>query len=538
MNVQTKDSFASLLELAANNDIEGFKKYIDQEPSRIDEIGLWYGREKSSNKMVLHHRTPLMVASTYGSIDVLKLLVSSPEVDPNQSCGIDKSTALHCAASSGSINAVDIIKLLLASGADPNIPNADGLCPIHVIVVSPKLQSIKYSLQMMLEMDSSNSSSPPISEKKEYPFDPSLPDINNGIFSTDEFRMYSFKVRPCSRAYSHDWTECPFVHPGENARRRDPRKFHYSCVPCPDFRKGACRRGDLCEYAHGVFECWLHPAQYRTRLCKDGTNCNRRVCFFAHKQDELRNLSPSSNSISNTGWPSQQNIPALQLPVSNFLRSSPRARDFPMEDLSLFPDIRNEISLMSPQPSMNRFCRSKTPTPLNLEDIYSAESSSPRYLQSMVSPIKTNFSPRNFDQSLMQANFGVEPVSARVSMLAREKQNQQFRSHSSRDLFSNGPMEWGSPNGPPEWQVPGDEFGKLKRSSSFELLNNEEEPDLSWVQSLVKESPQDIKDKYAPGVADVAVTGTYSGGGANEQVDQSVLGAWLEKMQIDRLMAK
>ena len=60
--------------------------------------------------------------------------------------------------------------------------------------------------------------------------------------------MYSFKVKPCSRAYSHDWTECPFVHPGENARRRDPRRYSYSCVPCPEFRKGgACRKGDNCE---------------------------------------------------------------------------------------------------------------------------------------------------------------------------------------------------------------------------------------------------------------------------------------------------
>eukprot|EP00850_Spirogloea_muscicola_P013716 SM000094S24733 [mRNA] locus=s94:400669:404281:- [translate_table: standard] len=117
-----------------------------------------------------------------------------------------------------------------------------------------------------------------------------LPDMRNSAYSTDEFRMFSFKVRPCSRAYSHDWTECPFVHPGENARRRDPRRFQYSCVPCPDFRKGACRRGDACEYAHGVFECWLHPMQYRTRLCKDGTGCARRVCFFAHTSDELRPL--------------------------------------------------------------------------------------------------------------------------------------------------------------------------------------------------------------------------------------------------------
>ncbi|KAA8544596.1 hypothetical protein F0562_022608 [Nyssa sinensis] len=84
--------------------------------------------------------------------------------------------------------------------------------------------------------------------------------------------MSSFKVRPCSRAYSHDWTECPFVHPRENARSRDPRKYHYSCVPCPNLRKGAYRRRDMCEYAHGAFECWLHQAQYRTRHCKDGTS--------------------------------------------------------------------------------------------------------------------------------------------------------------------------------------------------------------------------------------------------------------------------
>eukprot|EP00249_Psilotum_nudum_P025073 c29366_g4_i1 orf=1091-2398(-) len=85
-------------------------------------------------------------------------------------------------------------------------------------------------------------------------------------------------------------TECPFAHPGEKARRRDPKRFHYSGTACPDFRKGSCRRGDTCEFAHGVFECWLHPARYRTQPCKDGTNCRRRVCFFAHTPEQLRLL--------------------------------------------------------------------------------------------------------------------------------------------------------------------------------------------------------------------------------------------------------
>lgn len=112
--------------------------------------------------------------------------------------------------------------------------------------------------------------------------------------SCDHFRMFEFKVRKCTRGRSHDWTECPFAHPGEKARRRDPRKYHYSGTACPEFRKGGCRRGDACEYAHGVFECWLHPARYRTQPCKDGMSCRRRVCFFAHSPDQLRVLSPRS----------------------------------------------------------------------------------------------------------------------------------------------------------------------------------------------------------------------------------------------------
>ncbi|KAM0029332.1 putative transcription factor C3H family [Helianthus debilis subsp. tardiflorus] len=109
-------------------------------------------------------------------------------------------------------------------------------------------------------------------------------------FTCDHFRMYEFKIRRCARARSHDWTECPYAHPGEKARRRDPRKFHYSGNPCPEFRKGMCCKGDTCEFAHGVFECWLHPSRYRTQPCKDGVLCRRRICFFAHTPEQLRVL--------------------------------------------------------------------------------------------------------------------------------------------------------------------------------------------------------------------------------------------------------
>ncbi|KAI3505808.1 hypothetical protein L1887_28093 [Cichorium endivia] len=123
-------------------------------------------------------------------------------------------------------------------------------------------------------------------------------DVPLDAFSCDHFRMYEFKVRRCARGRSHDWTECPYAHPGEKARRRDPRKYHYSGNPCPEFRKGTCQRGDTCEFAHGVFECWLHPSRYRTQPCKDGVQCRRRICFFAHTPDQLRVLPVSPNGSS------------------------------------------------------------------------------------------------------------------------------------------------------------------------------------------------------------------------------------------------
>ncbi|KAK8937651.1 Zinc finger CCCH domain-containing protein 24 [Platanthera guangdongensis] len=468
LTVEIEDTLASLLELASNNDVSGFKKSLERDVSAIDEVGDWYGRKK-----VMEQRTPLMVAATYGSLDVLRLILAISSTDVNRSCGTDRITALHCAASGGSLNAVEAVKILLSAGADPNCVDANGHRPADVIVVPRRLSDAKATLEDLLgnsvtvihqhglristnkfnsssaeEEGSPDSASSPMTkkfqeqaampEKKEYPIDPSLPDIKNSIYATDEFRMFSFKVRPCSRAYSHDWTECPFVHPGENARRRDPRKYHYSCVPCPEFRKGACRRADMCEYAHGVFECWLHPAQYRTRLCKDGTNCSRRVCFFAHTNEELRPLyvstgsavpsprpsvsasamemaamgimpgSPSSISAlmscfttpmstpsigishSAINW-AQPNSPSLHIPgnntLSSRLRSSLSARDIPFDNhltRDFIPDFESQqlmndcLSRMGSSAG-NREARSMMLNS-NLDNLLSAEVSlSPRY---------------------------------------------------------------------------------------------------------------------------------------------------------------
>uniref|UniRef100_A0A2P2MJZ4 Nucleic acid binding protein n=1 Tax=Rhizophora mucronata TaxID=61149 RepID=A0A2P2MJZ4_RHIMU len=313
-------------------------------------------------------------------------------------------------------------------------------------------------------------------------------------------------------------------------------------------------------------------------------------------------MSPSANAMphSSVAW-AQQNVPALHLSggsnlQSSRLRSSLNARDIPTEDYNLLPDLDlqqqqllNELSCIS-QPSLNnnslnRSGRLKALTPSNLDDRFSAESLSPRYTdqapasavfspthksavinqfqqqQSLLSPINTSFCPKNVDHPLLQASFAsgrmsprnvepISPMSPRMSMLAqREKQHQQLRSLSSRELGSNSAAmvgspfnswsKWGSSNGKLDWTVSAEELGKLRRSNSFELGNGEE-PDLSWVQSLVKESPTEIKEKLATNVSSAASASSSESlnlTSQTEPVDHAVA-AWVEHWHIDQLVAQ
>lgn len=105
----------------------------------------------------------------------------------------------------------------------------------------------------------------------------------------DEFMINIFKVKKCLNTRVHNWAFCPYTHPGERIQRRDPNKYRYKrqmCHESEDITK--CRRGDKCKYSHGLYEYWLHPTRYRTRLCNMGFACRRRVCFFAHSILQLR----------------------------------------------------------------------------------------------------------------------------------------------------------------------------------------------------------------------------------------------------------
>ncbi|KAK9063365.1 hypothetical protein SSX86_017235 [Deinandra increscens subsp. villosa] len=512
--------YSKLLELAAADDVSGFASEVEEKGIDVDEFGFWYGRRNSS-KMGFAERTPLMIASLYGSIRVLKYMIGGKMIDVNRISGTDGVSALHCAAAGGSVMSVEVGKILIDAGADVGLRDAIGNKPGDLIA-----RGIKSS---------------------EYPVDVSLPDINNELYGSDEFRMYTFKVKPCSRAYTHDWTECPFVHPGENARRRDPKKYNYSCVPCPEFRKGSCGNGDACEYAHGVFESWLHPAQYKTRLCKDETTCARKVCFFAHRPDELRPLyaltgsaipspkssspvdtgsmspgqNPSPMSLTSTppmspalspvtGWPNKMSYstppPALQLSGSR-LRTASNARDFELELQSLRAQQQNQRQQMIDDLTANLYTnRFGELNPSNLDNLFPSPMRKP-----------ANF---GFDSSAAVAQAVMNSRSGAFS-------KQRSQSFIDRGAVGGGPIsQWGSPDGKLEWGFNGEEAAaanKFRKSASFGLrsglpVNVGREPDVSWVNTLVKD------------VSSVGV-GLYSspekrryGGGDGEKLPQ-----WVEQ---------
>ena len=155
----------------------------------------------------------------------------------------------------------------------------------------------------------------------------------------------------------------------------------------------------------------------------------------------------------------------------------------------------------------------------------------------------------------------ISPMSSRVSMLAQcvkqqqqqQQQQNQFRSLRSREQLrtSSSPIvgspvnnnnnnnawssQWGSSNGKPDWGMSSEAaLGKLSFDGGVE-------PDVSWVQSLVKENPNEAKEK-------AAATSSNTGQNTMQQptttttsemvMDHAGLEAWIEQMQLDQFVAQ
>lgn len=224
-------------------------------------------------------RSLLQIAASMQAVKCVEKLLAAG-ADATAVSPSDGKTALHLAcACRPSMASAKIIALLVQYGADRDAMDHCGRVPGH-------------SLE---QMTASQQQGPIGGAKPAALMTPIsfLQEIDGCDYSSDDFRMYRYKVELCPHLDSclHDTAACPYLHPGEKARRRHPREYTYRAVPCPHFRKGNCKLGDMCPLSHGVFEAWLHPSKYRTQLCTEGKACQRDLCFFAHSLDELRDPS-------------------------------------------------------------------------------------------------------------------------------------------------------------------------------------------------------------------------------------------------------
>ncbi|XP_003575849.1 zinc finger CCCH domain-containing protein 33 [Brachypodium distachyon] len=438
---------ASLLELAAEDDLAGFRRAVQEDKLSFVAASSWYGpsspkkQQGACRRLALQLRTPAMVAALYGSTQVLSYVLSMAPSEAARASASDGATPLQLAAAGRAPSAPAATRLLLAAGASPDADT--------ILLLPPEAPTKESTKKKDYSTAHGHGGAPA----------PAPEDINAGVFGTDEFRMYSFKVNPCSRAYTHDWTECPFAHPGENARRRDPRRYAYSCVPCPEFRSAAsCRKGDACEYAHGVFESWLHPAQYRTRLCKDEVGCPRRICFFAHGKRQLRQVNPSAASMASSSSNSSGSSPSR--PV---LKASLSSRELEF-------DVSGKHRLLSAQSDYSDLIGAYVQA-LSLQQQQQQQAGGD--IDMLVQRLNSNSKPP-LGSSSRAAAFANRSQSFVHRAPAPAPAARSFAPPAAASVLAG----WGSPDGKLDWGVHGAE---LRKSTSFGIGSSRPQATASWL---------------------------------------------------------
>ena len=269
---------------------------------------MWYEWTGAKNK-----RSMLQLAAAMQAVKCVQLLLDAG-ADARLASPSDGKTALHVACDcKPSMASARVIAMLVQHGADRDAVDFNGHVPGHnlrvatapsraapisstSLTLSDAGDAHKSAFEGQVERHNSSKSfnhchhTRLASSKSALVTNVSDLEMMDGVdYGSSHFRMFHYKVDTCPHEDCiHDMDACPYVHPGDKSRRRNPGLVSYQPVPCPHFRKGNCRLGDVCPLSHGVFECWLHPSKYRTQLCTEGSKCGRDLCFFAHSVEELR----------------------------------------------------------------------------------------------------------------------------------------------------------------------------------------------------------------------------------------------------------
>ncbi|XP_076929895.1 zinc finger CCCH domain-containing protein 29-like [Bidens hawaiensis] len=347
-----------------------------------------------------------MIASLYGSNQILKHLIDNNNIDVNKTSATNGATALHRAATGGSPMSVEAAKLLIDNGADVSLPDANGNKPGDVIARGIKA-SIRKGLEMVLKGFVLEEVAP---VRKEYPVDVSLPDINNELYGS---------AIPSPISVERSSTEMGLMSPSQNQSQSSGSMVLGSTPP----------------------------------------------------------MSPTISPVN--GWQTKNHLtpPALQLSGSR-LRTSFNARD--MEMRSLQQHKQHMIDDFGSNVYSNRFGEL---TPTNLDDVFGSTQLQSNYSSS---PIRK------------PANFAFD-TSATVAQAVINSRSGAFSKQRSQSFIDRGAgavgspiSQWGSPDGKVDWGFNGDMANKFRKSASFGLrnglpMNVGHEPDVSWVNSLVKD---------------------------------------------------
>lgn len=89
-----------------------------------------------------------------------------------------------------------------------------------------------------------------------------------------------------TQGYPHDFTACPYLHPGERARRRDPRSFTYSAALCPDVKKVRSRLPQRASWCVSIVSA-QSAAAFTMPVCLNTAVACSCLLMQTHVQDKV-----------------------------------------------------------------------------------------------------------------------------------------------------------------------------------------------------------------------------------------------------------
>lgn len=145
------------------------------------------------------------------------------------------------------------------------------------------------------------------------------------------FAADTYKIKECKNKAG---CNCDGYH-HEFERRRNPAKYRYSEIPCPNVFKGGwkapalCPKGDSCGHSHTVNEASYHPRTYKTK------KCNKYEQGKCHYGDRCAFIHGSNDPIA-AAWRRKQ---------EDMMRPKPiKTEDMKVNLSSMVPSYRQEVS--------------------------------------------------------------------------------------------------------------------------------------------------------------------------------------------------